>query len=68
MNEQFLESLNIINTLSDQIEAILDLMQMADNSTDVKSMNTAAEMCLVMHTEIMIEVRKIEKLWRHSDE
>ena len=57
-----IEHLNIIDTLSDQISALLDLMMMADDSVDIKSIHVASEMCLTMHNELMGEVDKIEKL------
>ena len=56
-----IEHLNIIDTLSDQIIALLDLMMMADDSVDIKSIHTASEMCLTMHDELMAEVDKISK-------
>ena len=52
----------VIDTLSDQISALLDLMMMADDAVDIKSIHTASEMCLIMHNELMGEVDKIEKL------
>ena len=56
-----IEHLNIIDTLSDQISALLDLMMMADDSVDIKSIHAASEMCLTMHNELMGEVDKISK-------
>ena len=56
-----IEHLNIIDTLSDQITALLDLMMMADDSVDIKNIHTASEMCLTMHNELMGEVRKLSK-------
>ena len=56
-----IEHLNIIDTLSDQITALLDLMMMAEESVDIKSIHTASEMCLTMHDELMGEVDKISK-------
>ena len=56
-----IEHLNIIDTLSDQITALLDLMMMADDSVDIKSIHAASEMCLTMHDELMAEVDKISK-------
>ena len=56
-----IEHLNIIDTLSDQITALLDLMMMADDSVDIKSIHVASEMCLTMHDELMGEVDKICK-------
>ena len=56
-----IEHLNIIDTLSDQITALLDLMMMAEESVDIKSIHTASEMCLTMHNELMAEVDKISK-------
>ena len=57
-----IEHMNVIDTLSDQISALLDLMMMAEESVDIKSIHTASEMCLTMHDELMGEVDKIEKL------
>ena len=56
-----IEHLNIIDTLSDQITALLDLMMMAEDSVDIKSIHVASEMCLTMHDELIIEVRKLSK-------
>ena len=56
-----IEHLNIINALSDQISALLDLMMMTDESVDIQSIKTASEMCLTMHDELMAEVGKISK-------
>ena len=52
---------NKIDTLSDQITALLDLMMMADDSADISSIRVASEMCLTMHDELMAEVDKISK-------
>lgn len=57
-----IEHINTIDTLSDQITALLDLMMMAEDSVDIKSIHAASEMCLTMHNELMGEVDKIEKL------
>ena len=56
-----IEHLNIIDTLSDQITALLDLMQCADDSVDISSIRVASEMCLTMHDELMAEVDKMSK-------
>lgn len=56
-----IEHMNVINTLSDQISALLDLMMMAEESVDIKSIKTASEMCLTMHDELMAEVNKMSK-------
>ena len=56
-----IEHINIINTLSDQITALLDLMMMAEQSVDIKSIKVASEMCLTMHDELMGEVDKMSK-------
>lgn len=56
-----IEHINTIDTLSDQITALLDLMMMADDSVDIKSIHAASEMCLTMHDELMAEVDKISK-------
>lgn len=62
--ESIIENINIIDTLNDQISALLDLLQMANESTDMKSVNTAAEMCMTMQDELMIEIKKIEDKWK----
>ena len=54
-----IEHINIINTLSLQITALLELMQCADDSADISSIRVASEMCLTMHDELMAEVDKI---------
>ena len=56
-----IEHINTIDTLSDQISALLDLMMMADDAVDIKSIHTASEMCLTMHDELMAEVDKMSK-------
>ena len=53
--------MNTIDTLSEQISALLDLMQCANDSADISSMRVASEMCLTMHDELMAEVDKISK-------
>ena len=58
-----IEHMNIINALSLQITALLELMQCANDSADISSIRVASEMCLTMHDELMAEVDKItEKL------
>ena len=56
-----IEHMSVIDTLSDQISALLDLMMMADDSVDISSIRVASEMCLTMHDELMAEVDKISK-------
>ena len=56
-----IEHMYVIDTLSDQISALLDLMMMAEEDVDIKSIHTASEMCLTMHDELMAEVDKISK-------
>ena len=56
-----IEHMNIIDTLSCQITALLDLMQCANDSADISSIRVASEMCLTMHDELMAEVDKISK-------
>ena len=58
-----IEHMNVIDTLSLQITALLELMQCANDSADISSIRIASEMCLTMHDELMGEVDKItEKL------
>ena len=54
-----IEHMNTIDTLSDQISALLDLMQYANDSADISSIRVTSEMCLNMHNELMAEVDKI---------
>lgn len=61
-----IEHLNIINALSDQIEALLDLISMSEDSVRHQSVITAAEMALNMHDELMAEIKKIENEWREK--
>ena len=56
-----IEHMNVINTLSLQITALLELMQCANDSADISSIRVASEMCLTMHDELMGEVDKINK-------
>ena len=56
-----IEHMNTIDTLSDQITALLDLMMMAEESVDIQSIKTASKMCLTMHDELMAEVDKVSK-------
>ena len=56
-----IEHMNVIDILSDQISALLDLMMMAEDSVDISSIRVASEMCLTMHDELMAEVDKISK-------
>ena len=56
-----IEHISIINILSLQITALLDLMQCANDSADISSIRVASEMCLTMHDELMGEVDKISK-------
>ena len=56
-----IEHMNVIDTLSLQITALLELMQCADDSVDISSIRVASEMCLTMHDELMAEVDKMSK-------
>ena len=56
-----IERMNIIDTLSLQITALLELMQCANDNADISSIRVASEMCLTMHDELMGEVDKMSK-------
>ena len=56
-----IEHMNIIDTLSNQITALLDLMMYANDSADISSIRVASEMCLTMHDELMAEVDKMSR-------
>ena len=58
---KMIEHMNVIDTLSLQITALLELMQCAEDSVDVSSIRVASEMCLTMHDELMGEVEKISR-------
>ena len=62
-----IEHINVIDTLSLQITALLELMQCADDSVDISSIRVASEMCLTMHDELMGEVDKISKEIKEQD-
>lgn len=58
-----IEHMNVIDILSLQITALLDLIHCSGDSADISSIRVASEMCLTMHDELMAEVDKItEKL------
>lgn len=59
--------MNVIDTLSDQITALLELMQCANDSADISSIRVASEMCLTMHDELMAEVDKMSKEIKNQD-
>lgn len=61
LNEKMLGHINAIDSLSDQISAILDLLMLCDESVYIKSIHTSAEMCLQIHDEIMKEVYSIKR-------
>ena len=63
-----IEHMNVIDILSLQITALLDLMQCADDSADISSIRVASEMCLTMHDELMGEIDKIYKdfVWKSN--
>lgn len=56
-----IEHMNVIDTLSLQITALLELMQCAGDSADISSIRVASEICLTMHDELMAEVDKMSK-------
>ena len=62
-----IEHMNVIDTLSDQISALLDLMMMTEEDVDIKSIKIASEMCLTMHDELMAEVDKISKKIKNQE-
>lgn len=64
--EHFIEHINIIDALAEQISALLDLMAMAGESTDMRSVNSAADQTLNMFDELMAEVEKIEDEWKDN--
>lgn len=58
-NKDIEKSRVIIDALSEQITALLDLMQECSESTDIKTIKTAAEMCVTLYMDLMAEVDKI---------
>lgn len=63
-----IEHMNTIDTLSDQISALLDLMMCADDDVYISSIRIASEMCLTKHDELMAEISKIESEVRSDNE
>ena len=59
--------MNIIDTLSLQITALLDLMMCANDSADISSIRVASEMCLTMHDELMGEIDKISDQLKENE-
>ena len=53
--------MNVINALSLQITALLDLIHCSGDSADISSIRVASEMCLTMHDELMGEVDKTSR-------
>ena len=62
-----IEHMNVIDTLSDQISALLELMMFTDDSVGISSIRVASEMCLTMHDELMGEVDKIAEQLKESE-
>ena len=62
-----IEHMNVINALSCQITALLDLIHCSGDSADISSIRVASEMCLTMHDELMAEVDKISKEIKKQD-
>ena len=58
---KMIEHMNVIDTLSLQITALLDLIHCSGDSADISSIRVASEMCLTMHDELMAEVDKMSK-------
>ena len=56
-----IEHMNVIDTLSLQITALLDLIHCANDNADISSIRVASEMCLTMHDELMAEVDKMSR-------
>ena len=62
-----IEHMNVIDTLSLQITALLDLIQCSNDSADISSIRVASEMCLTMHDELMGEIDKMSKEIKEQD-
>ena len=56
-----IEHMNIIDALSLQITALLDLIHCSGDSADISSIRVASEMCLTMHDELMGAVDKMSR-------
>ena len=56
-----IEHMNVIDILSLQITALLDLIHCSGDSADISSIKIASEMCLTMHDELMGEIDKMSK-------
>lgn len=63
MNSNPIKHIDVIDALAEQISALLDLLQGCDESTDIRTVHTAAEMAATMFDELNDECQK----WRSED-
>lgn len=56
-----IQEIDSIDTLLDQITAILELMRAANIDVEIESMNVAADMCMTMCDEVAIHLSRIEQ-------
>ncbi len=61
-----IERADTIQTLLDQVSAILELMRSAED-VGTENINVAADMCLTMLDEVAICMEGIENEWREKE-
>ena len=67
INASVIEMANIVDVYNDQISAMLDLLQGCDESTDIRTVRTAAEMTLTLFEDMVSDISTILDGGRASD-
>ena len=63
-----IQEIDSIDTLLDQITAILELMRAANIDAEIESMNVAADTCMTMCDEVAIHLSRIEQEWKKEQD
>lgn len=64
MKEDYFEITNSISAYQEQIVSLLDLIQCSDESVDMKSVRTAAEIVVNLFDDMMDEVDKLKEKYK----
>lgn len=64
MKEKYFEITNSISAYQEQIVSLLDLIQCSDESVDLKSVRTAAEIVVNLFDDMMDEVDKLKENYK----
>lgn len=65
--ETIYDAVNISETLSDHIKALLNLMRCSTESVDIRSINMTAEILLTLHSELMGQVKRLGTIRESED-